>query len=46
MPYVGRGLTTGAQYQKLDAIAINNATTFTMSVGSANVSPDQNHLFH
>ena len=44
MPYVGRGLTTGAQYQKLDAIAINNATTFTMSVGSANVSPDQNHL--
>ena len=44
MPYIGRGLTTGAQYQKLDAIAINNATTFTMSVGSANVSPDQNHL--
>ena len=44
MPYVGRGLTTGAQYQKLDAIAINNATTFTMSVGSVNVSPDQNHL--
>ena len=44
MPYVGRGLTTGAQYQKLDDIAINNATTFTMSVGSANVSPDQNHL--
>jgi len=44
MPYIGRGLTTGAQYQKLDAIAINNATTFTMSVGSSNVSPDQNHL--
>ena len=44
MPYIGRGLTTGAQYQKLDDIAINNATTFTMSVGSANVSPDQNHL--
>jgi len=44
VPYVGRGLTTGAQYQKLDDIAINNATTFTMSVGSANVSPDQNHL--
>ena len=44
MPYIGRGLTTGAQYQKLDAIAINNATTFTMQVSGANVSPDQNHL--
>ena len=44
MPYVGRGLTTGAQYQKLDDIAINNATTFTMQVSSANVTPDQNHL--
>ena len=44
MPYVGRGLTTGAQYQKLDDIAINNATTFTMQVSSVNVSPDQNHL--
>jgi len=44
VPYIGRGLTTGAQYQKLDDIAINNATTFTMQVSSVNVSPDQNHL--
>ena len=44
MPYVGRGLTTGAQYQKLDTISIDDATTFTMQVGGTAVTPAPEHL--
>ena len=44
MPYIGRGLTSGAQYQKLDAITIDNATTFTMQVSSTAVTPPQEHV--
>jgi len=44
MPYIGRGLTSGAQYQKLDAITIDNATTFTMQVNSTAVTPPQEHV--
>jgi hypothetical protein len=44
MPYIGRGLSTGAQYQKLDTISIDNATTFTMQVGGTAVTPAPEHL--
>ena len=44
MAYVGRGLTTGAQYQKLDTISIDDATTFTMQVGGTAVTPAPEHL--
>ena len=44
MAYVGRGLTTGAQYQKLDTITIDNATTFTMQVDGTAVTPAPEHL--
>ena len=44
MPYIGRGLTSGAQYQKLDTITIDDATTFTMQVNSTAVTPAQEHV--
>ena len=44
MAYVGRGLTTGANYQKLDTISINGVTTFTMQVNSTAVTPAAEHV--
>ena len=44
MAYVGRGLTTGAQYQKLDTITVNNVDYFTMNVNSTAVTPAPEHL--
>ena len=44
MAYVGRGLTTGANYQKLDTISIDDATTFTMQVNSTAVTPAAEHV--
>tara|TARA_R100001530_G_scaffold126013_1_gene94716 strand:+ start:276 stop:1352 length:1077 start_codon:yes stop_codon:yes gene_type:complete len=44
MAYVGRGLTTGAQYQKLDTISIDGVRPFTMQVGGTAVTPAPEHL--
>ena len=44
MPYVGRGLTTGAQYQKLDDIAINNAIEG--KSGVVGFDEEQNNQLH
>ena len=44
MAYVGRGLTTGSNYQKLDDITVNNVDYFTMNVNSTAVTPAAEHV--
>ena len=44
MAYVGRGLTTGANYQKLDDIVVDDTTTFTMEVNDTAVTPAAEHV--